>query len=110
MEEAQKAYDAKYGPIRRLRRQADPDLADPAAMKIAGRPVRQQLFGLPRRERPRRQGFPNLTDDDWLYGGEPDQLIETITNGRPAVEGGTKMPAWGSVLGARACRKWPTTS
>lgn len=39
-------------------------------------------------------GFPNLTDDDWLYGGEPDTLVQTITNGRHGV-----MPAWGSALG-----------
>ena len=28
------------------------------------------------------KGFPNLTDGDWLYGGEPDQIKETIANGR----------------------------
>ena len=28
------------------------------------------------------KGFPNLTDSDWLYGGEPEQLKETINNGR----------------------------
>ena len=39
-------------------------------------------------------GFPNLTDNDWLYGGEPDTLVQTITNGRNGV-----MPAWGSALG-----------
>ncbi|MFL1453454.1 cytochrome-c oxidase, cbb3-type subunit III [Marinobacter sp. GN3S48] len=27
-------------------------------------------------------GFPNLTNDDWLYGGEPDTILATITNGR----------------------------
>jgi len=26
--------------------------------------------------------FPNLTDDDWLFGGWTDKIIETITNGR----------------------------
>ncbi|VFR32275.1 Cytochrome c oxidase subunit CcoP [plant metagenome] len=26
--------------------------------------------------------FPNLTDRDWLYGGEPDTIIASITNGR----------------------------
>jgi cytochrome c oxidase cbb3-type subunit 3 len=24
------------------------------------------------------KGFPNLTDSDWLYGGEPEQIKETI--------------------------------
>jgi len=31
------------------------------------------------------KGFPNLTDGDWLYGGEPDQVKETISNGRMGV-------------------------
>ncbi len=28
------------------------------------------------------KGFPNLTDADWLYGGEPDQIKQTIAAGR----------------------------
>ncbi|MDD2932724.1 MAG: cytochrome-c oxidase, cbb3-type subunit III [Methylotenera sp.] len=28
------------------------------------------------------RGFPNLTDNDWLYGGAPETIVETITNGR----------------------------
>lgn len=40
------------------------------------------------------RGFPNLTDNDWLYGGAPETIKETITNGRQAA-----MPAWGAVLG-----------
>ncbi|NVK00190.1 MAG: cytochrome-c oxidase, cbb3-type subunit III [Oceanospirillaceae bacterium] len=39
-------------------------------------------------------GFPNLTDNDWLYGGQPDTIVSTIVNGR---QGG--MPAWGAILG-----------
>jgi cytochrome c oxidase cbb3-type subunit 3 len=31
------------------------------------------------------KGFPNLTDGDWLYGGEPEQIKETIANGRMGV-------------------------
>lgn len=31
------------------------------------------------------KGFPNLTDHDWLYGGEPDQIKATITDGRMGV-------------------------
>ena len=27
-------------------------------------------------------GFPNLTDDDWLYGGTPDDILYTLHNGR----------------------------
>ncbi|MBW7900523.1 MAG: cytochrome-c oxidase, cbb3-type subunit III [Rhodocyclaceae bacterium] len=36
------------------------------------------------------KGFPNLTDGDWLYGGEPEQIIETIANGRNGI-----MPPYG---------------
>ncbi len=39
-------------------------------------------------------GFPNLTDNDWLWGGEQQQIITTISNGRNGV-----MPGWGAVLG-----------
>jgi cytochrome c oxidase cbb3-type subunit 3 len=39
------------------------------------------------------KGFPNLTDDDWLYGGAPETIEQTIANGRNGV-----MPAWGAAL------------
>ncbi|NWN91494.1 cytochrome-c oxidase, cbb3-type subunit III [Marinobacter adhaerens] len=35
-------------------------------------------------------GFPNLTDDDWLWGGTPDAILETLHNGRQG-----NMPAKG---------------
>ena len=28
------------------------------------------------------KGFPNLTDGDWLHGGTPEKITETITGGR----------------------------
>jgi len=28
------------------------------------------------------KGFPNLTDNDWLHGGTPEKIEETITEGR----------------------------
>ncbi len=34
-------------------------------------------------------GFPDLTDDDWLYGGEPDNIVTTLTQGRNGL-----MPSW----------------
>ncbi len=40
------------------------------------------------------KGYPNLTDNDWLFGGQPDQVLTTILKGRTAA-----MPAWGPVLG-----------
>jgi cytochrome c oxidase cbb3-type subunit 3 len=40
-------------------------------------------------------GFPNLTDGDWLWGGDPDAVVATISNGRNGI-----MPPWGEALGA----------
>ncbi|SDJ50746.1 cytochrome-c oxidase, cbb3-type subunit III [Billgrantia gudaonensis] len=34
-------------------------------------------------------GFPNLTDDDWLYGGEPEQIVTSLEQGRNGL-----MPSW----------------
>ena len=39
-------------------------------------------------------GAPNLTDNNWLYGGSEKTIIETITNGR-----NNQMPAWKDFLG-----------
>jgi cytochrome c oxidase cbb3-type subunit 3 len=40
------------------------------------------------------RGFPNLTDRDWLYGGDVKTIQATITNGRTGV-----MPTFGEALG-----------
>jgi cytochrome c oxidase cbb3-type subunit 3 len=40
------------------------------------------------------KGFPNLTDEAWLYGGAPETVQASITSGRIGV-----MPALGVVLG-----------
>ncbi|HSC08787.1 MAG TPA: cytochrome-c oxidase, cbb3-type subunit III [Steroidobacteraceae bacterium] len=40
-------------------------------------------------------GFPNLTDADWLYGGDAATVEQTIAQGRHGV-----MPPWGEALSA----------
>jgi len=45
-------------------------------------------------------GAPNLTDAIWLYGGERDTLLETVTNGRAGV-----MPAWSGRLDEATIRQ-----
>ena len=40
------------------------------------------------------KGYPNLTDSDWLYGGDADTIKTSILNGRSGA-----MPAWGAVIG-----------
>ena len=45
------------------------------------------------------RGFPNLRDRDWLYGGEPANIVTTITGGRMGV-----MPGFGTILGEEGVR------
>ena len=40
------------------------------------------------------KGFPNLRDNDWLYGSEPEMIKATIMHGRTGA-----MPAWKDALG-----------
>ena len=40
------------------------------------------------------KGFPNLTDSDWLHGGTPEKILETITHGRIGV-----MPPMAAAVG-----------
>jgi cytochrome c oxidase cbb3-type subunit 3 len=45
------------------------------------------------------RGFPNLTDGDWLYGGDPATIKRTITEGRNGI-----MPPFGPALGEQGTR------
>ena len=47
-----------------------------------------------------QQGFPNLTDNDWLYGGTPDKIKETLLYGRKAA-----MPGWIDALGEQGIKE-----
>ena len=38
-------------------------------------------------------GYPNLADDIWHWGGSPEQVLQTVLDGREGV-----MPEWGKVL------------
>jgi len=43
------------------------------------------------------QGYPNLTDNHWTWGSEPDQILTSIHHGRQAA-----MPGFGAVLDEQA--------
>lgn len=45
-------------------------------------------------------GFPNLTDDDWLYGGTANKIVETLQRGRNAM-----MPAWLDAFGEEGIKE-----
>ena len=47
----------------------------------AARRCSATIARLPRQRRRRRQGYPNLNDDEWLWGGGLDQIMQTIQFG-----------------------------
>lgn len=59
------------------------DLAgDPAAMAVGERLFMNNCAQCHGSDARGSKGFPNLTDNDWLHGGTPDKIKETITKGR----------------------------
>jgi len=97
------AYDGEvkraaetYGPIYDgyLKRDIVELSKDPEAMKTATRLFVNNCTVCHGSDARGGRGFPNLTDNDWLYGGTPDNIKTTIMNGRNGV-----MPAWKAALG-----------
>ena len=67
-----------------------PDLAqDAEAMQVAERIFLNNCAVCHGSNAQGGYGFPNLTDDDWLYGGEPENILTTLNNGRNGL-----MPSW----------------
>ena len=90
------AADAEFGPLfEKFEKTPIPALASDEAAMNAG----ERLYvtycavchGSDARGAP---GFPNLRDNDWLYGGEPENIETTIMHGRAGT-----MPAWEAPLG-----------
>ena len=99
--------DAQVKPIfdRYLKMDLPAVASDPEAMEIGGHLYQtycMQCHGATA-QGSRDKGFPNLTDNDWLWGGEPAQVVETITNGRISMMPpyGGNPEAVGSESGAR---------
>ncbi len=67
---------------------------DPQAMGIGERLFANNCATCHGSDAKGSKGFPNLTDNDWLYGGSGEILIETITRGR---EG--RMPPMAAAVG-----------
>src|SRR5690606_10611551 len=68
--------------------------ADPAAQAIGERLFMNNCAQCHGSDARGSRGFPNLTDNDWLYGGEPAAIVETITKGRQGV-----MPPMAAAVG-----------
>ena len=63
-------------------KKADELAADATAMAIGERLFMNNCAQCHGSDARGSKGFPNLADKDWLYGGTPEKIAETITGGR----------------------------
>jgi cytochrome c oxidase cbb3-type subunit 3 len=91
-----------YGPIfARLAAQPIPSLIDdPQAVRMGGRLFLNRCATCHGSDARGSKGYPNLTDGDWLWGGDSDTIVTTITNGRIG-----NMPPLGAAIGGEAAVK-----
>jgi cytochrome c oxidase cbb3-type subunit III len=91
-----KLADALYAPI--YARYASQDLkllaADPEARAVGQKLFLNHCAQCHGSDAAGGKGFPNLTDGDWLYGGDPETIETSIMSGRNGV-----MPPLGPALG-----------
>ncbi|MEE4293331.1 MAG: cytochrome-c oxidase, cbb3-type subunit III [Xanthomonadales bacterium] len=92
MAQADAAQEVIYARFRDMSPEAL--MADTEAMDIAGRLFGQNCAMCHGSDGGGARGFPALNDGDWQWGGEFDQVIHTIANGRQAM-----MTPFGAVLG-----------
>ncbi len=64
-------------------------LNEPQAIKMGQAIFANTCFGCHGADAKGSLGFPDLTDNEWLYGGSPAQIKHSILKGRNGV-----MPAW----------------
>lgn len=67
---------------------------DPAAMAVGQKLFLNNCAQCHSSDARGGKGYPNLSDMHWIWGGTPETIKESISNGRKAV-----MPPWGAVLG-----------
>ncbi len=98
-EEEMAAAEARYGPL--FERYAETEIpvlaGDPEAMKVGERLFATYCTTCHGSDARGVRGFPNLTDSDWLYGGDPVDIETSILAGRNGV-----MPKLADALGGEA--------
>ena len=94
-EEEMAAAEATYGPLfARFENEPIDTLAkNAAAMKMGERLYASYCTQCHGSDAGGVRGYPSLRDNDWLWGGTPERIEETILKGRQGV-----MPAWAAVL------------
>ena len=79
-----KAADSQYGPL--FQKFMAMDIAtvakDPQALEIGQRLFLNTCAQCHGSDAQGVKGYPNLTDNDWLYGGDPQSIMATLVDGR----------------------------
>jgi cytochrome c oxidase cbb3-type subunit 3 len=90
------AADAKYRAMRDryLALPVEEISLDPAVRKMGARMFSNNCAQCHGSDAKGSYGFPNLADNDWIYGGDAETIKKTLVGGRQAA-----MPAWGSIIG-----------
>lgn len=88
--------EAKFGPIfAKFSAMSVAEVAqDEHALKIGARLYANYCSICHGSDAKGSNGFPNLADNEWRWGGEPETIKASILHGRIAA-----MPAWGQVIG-----------
>ena len=96
-EQEMKVAEQKYGPLYEKYRTQDIKLvaSNPEALKMGQRLFMTYCTACHGSDAGGGPGFPNLRDQDWLYGGQPETIKASIAGGRNGA-----MPPWGAVLGS----------
>jgi cytochrome c oxidase cbb3-type subunit 3 len=92
-----KQAESEYGPLFAQYQKQDLKkvAADPKAHAIGQRLFLTYCAQCHGSDARGNKGFPNLTDKDWLFGGAPETIKESILRGRMGV-----MPPMGAALGS----------
>ncbi|MFM8466070.1 MAG: cytochrome-c oxidase, cbb3-type subunit III [Oxalobacteraceae bacterium] len=95
-EEELKMADAEFGPLFAKYQQTEIKAlaADPQARAIGERLFLTYCAQCHGSDARGNKGYPNLTDSDWLYGGDPDVIKATLLKGRHGV-----MPPMATAVG-----------
>ncbi|WP_192870753.1 cytochrome-c oxidase, cbb3-type subunit III [Agaribacterium haliotis] len=91
-EKALASYEQSYGVFNQM--SVEELIDNPKAMKMGARLFANNCAVCHGADAGGNFGFPDLSDGDWLYGGKPEQIRDSITNGRNGA-----MPPWGAILG-----------
>jgi cytochrome c oxidase cbb3-type subunit 3 len=101
LREEQQAADKQFGPLyRKFAALPVEALAkDPEALAVGQKLFLNNCAQCHASDGAGSRGFPNLTDRDWLWGGDPKTIRTTIAEGRSGV-----MPPFGAALGGESVK------